>query len=65
MDHENHILYQGTIGAMEKDLELQVAYHHLGETEQGLNFARQQLDLAREVDIRTYAIVHLENIVET
>jgi hypothetical protein len=41
MDHENHILYQGTIGAMEKDLELQVAYHHLGETEQGLNFARQ------------------------
>ena len=64
--HENAILRRGALQSSDKDLELQVAYRRLSEAEHGLNFARQQLDLAREeVDTRTHAIVHLENAVET
>jgi hypothetical protein len=65
MGHENHILCQGTFGIMVKDLELQVAYRRSSEAEHGLNFTCLQLELTREeVDTRTQAIVHLEDIVE-
>ena len=66
LGRENHILRQRTLGDAGKDRELQVAYRRLSEAEHGLNYARQQLDLAREeVETRTHAIVHLENALET
>jgi hypothetical protein len=47
---------------MDKDLELQVMYCSISEVKHELNYACQQLDLARaEVDTRTHVIVHLEN----
>jgi chromosome segregation ATPase len=63
--HENDILYCRTLQSLDKDLELQVVYHHLSEAEHGWNYNRQQLDLAREeVDTWTHAIVHLEHAIE-
>ena len=63
--HENAILCRGALQTTDKDLELQVAYRRLSEAEHGLNYARQQLDLAREeVDTRTHVIVRLENAIE-
>jgi hypothetical protein len=64
--YENAILRRRTLQSSDKDLELQVAYHHLSEAEHGLNNARQQLDLTREeVDTWTHAIMHLKNVIET
>jgi hypothetical protein len=66
LEHENTLLYRGTHESTEKDVELQVAYRCLSETEHELSYTRQQIDLAREeVDTRTHAIVHLTNVVET
>jgi hypothetical protein len=48
------------------DRELQEVYRCLCHTENGWNYTRMLLDIAREeVDIRTHGIVHLENNVET
>jgi hypothetical protein len=66
MGRKNRILCQGTLGIMEKVLELQVVYCHLSEAEHKLNFSRSKLEHAREeVDTRIHAIVHLENAVKT
>jgi hypothetical protein len=44
---------------------LKVTCRHLSEAEQGWNYTRQRLDLAREeVDIRTHGIIHLEHAFE-
>jgi hypothetical protein len=62
---ENTILHHGTLQSSDKDLKMQVVYHRLSEDEHGLNYARQQLDLARvEVDTWTHVIVHLENAID-
>jgi hypothetical protein len=64
-ERENALLHHGTHESMDKDLELQVAYHRLSEAEHGLNYARQQIDLAREVVVtRTHVIMLLKNAIE-
>jgi hypothetical protein len=58
------LLHRGIGESTEKDLKLQVLYRCLSEAEHGVNYARQQIDLAREeVDNRTHEIMHLENTV--
>jgi hypothetical protein len=48
------------------DRELQEVYHRLSDVENGWNYTRMLLDIAREeVDIHTHGIVQLENHVET
>jgi hypothetical protein len=64
--HENAILCSGAWPQLEMDRELQEVYRCLSHTENGWNYTRMLLDIAREeVDIRTHGIVHLENNVET
>jgi hypothetical protein len=66
LERENALLRHGTRDSTEMDLELQVTYHRLSEAEHGMNSAWQQIDLTREeVNTRTYAIMHLENAIET
>jgi hypothetical protein len=37
--HENAILCHGTYQSLDKDLKLQVVYHHLSEAKHGWNYA--------------------------
>jgi hypothetical protein len=63
--HKIAILHSGTLPPLDQDHELLVTYCCLGNIEHGLNYNRQQLDLAREeVNTHTHAIIHLEHAIE-
>jgi hypothetical protein len=65
LGQENTILHHGTRESTETDLELQVTYHCLSESEHGWKFTHPQLDLAcEEVDTHTHVIMHLENAID-